>query len=136
MCSRLFAGSPRDRWHWRAVAPQPPLVLLLLVAFALSGVLPCIVHCDRDHSGAAAESAAAPIAWFLCDFPSALGETATPASPHHHHIAPQLPFEPTLAFAGMLAASLLVTGRLLLQLCRKAHLLRFAPPIPPPRLAT
>lgn len=136
MPGQLIVDLARDLRLWRVFAPQPVLILLLLVAFGLAGVLPCIVHCGRDHTQATAESAPAPITWFLCDFPSAFGEATTPPASHHHHLAPQLPFEPTLAFVGMLAAALLVTSRLLLQLRRRAEPLRFAPPTPPPRLTS
>lgn len=134
--SQEFGGSPRGRQGWGVVATHSVLILLLLVAFGLSGVLPCIVHCERDHTKATAESPAAPIAWFLCDFPSSFSETSAQDAPHHHHVAPQLPFESTLAFAGLIVASLIVTGRLFLQLCCLAHLLCFVPPTPPPRLAS
>lgn len=135
MCSRLFGGSPRDRQGWRVVLPQSTLILLALVAFALSGVLPCIVHCERDHSQGPAESSASLLAWFLCDFPGSFGETSFQDAPHHHHVAPQLPFEPTLAFAGLVLASLLIAGRLLAELCRADFPIRLTPPTPPPRSA-
>ena len=135
MHSRALGGSPRDRQGWGIVAPQSALILLLLVAFGLAGVLPCIVHCERDHTKATAESAAAPIAWFLCDFPSSFGEASAQDAPHHHHVAPQLPFEPTLAFAGLVLASLLIAGRLLAELCRADFPVRLTPPTPPPRSA-
>lgn len=129
------AGSARDRRRWRVfTTPQTALVLILIVAVGLSGALPCITHCDRDHDEtAAADGSVTPLAWFLCDFPRPFGGTDAQAAPYHHHIAPQPLFEPTLAFAGLLTASLVVTGRLLLRLCRTLLPLQFAPPTPPPR---
>jgi len=118
------------------IAPLHTLLLwLVIAALAVLGALPGVVHCDRKHAETTTTSEAHALrAWFLCDLPASAGLPAGTAMPHHHHVAPQLPVEPALAFVGLVAPALLLTGRLLLFLRCQILLLLFAPPTPPPRL--
>jgi hypothetical protein len=114
---------------------QPGLIWLMIVALGTLGILPCVVHCDSSHGETGTtDGPSALIAWFLCDFSASSGLTSDPTGPHHHHAAPQPPVEPTLAFAGVVAAALLLSGWLLQHLQHHCLPLLSAPPTPPPRL--
>lgn len=114
---------------------MPGLIWLVIVALGALGVLPCVVHCDSNHGETATTGASGSLAaWFLCDFPARSGLPSDQAGPHHHHSTPQPPLEPALAFVGVVAATLLLTGRMLQRLQHLGLPLLSAPPTPPPRL--
>jgi hypothetical protein len=126
-------------WPWRAhwlSWLQSGLFWLVIVALCTLRALPCVVHCDSSHGETATTGGpSASIAWFLCDLPASSGLTGDQAGLHHHHPAPQPPFEPALAFAGVVAATLLLAGWLPQRLCHHCLPLLSAPPTPPPRLS-
>lgn len=122
--------------HWTPRL-QPGLLWLVIIALGTLGALPCVVHCTSTHEETATTVELHGLtAWFLCDFPASSGLPGDVAGPHHHHAAPQPPVEPALAFAGVVAATLLLIGRLLQRLCRRCLPLLSAPPTPPPRLCS
>jgi hypothetical protein len=120
--------------------PQPEsnalLALLVIVALGLLGALPCVTHCELNHDEALATHAEPGlVAMFLCDLPAPVGAPEGQTAPHHHHVVPQMPLDPPLAFAGMLPAALLLSGRLFMRRFLACRSPLAAPPTPPPRLA-
>ncbi len=117
------------------VSPRPTaLIWLVIVTLGVLGSLPCVIHCDSNHADRATPvQTNSLIAWFLCDRSVTQGLPGGQPVPHHHHVAPQIPLQPVVAFVGVVSAALLLTGRLLLSLGGQILPLRVAPPTPPPQ---